>query len=415
MEQEQSAYITSVHLKGYKSIRDLSVDLKQGLNIIIGANGSGKTNFLEFLDAAYQSDYAKLFNGQNRKFECEIIGKPISSQIKGERTYLIDLKNVAYKVEEQISIDNEKNETVYFLDEDKKVVKQVPLMVGFFVDFSINQTIFLQFENPLNDVLQEKLSLNVVREMNSLVPPYFYEDELHNVFHSNLKIKNGSNVFLKSIFFNQYKKVINNYKKISEIINEITENEVFLLNTLRDNLKQFSPIKDIKIDWALARRTIQEDEYENGESMESALIDGFDFHFYINDEWLSWTQLSDGTKRLFYIIGSVTYAKVNEIILIEEPELGVHPHQLSLLMDFIKARSKDKQIIISTHSPEVLNCLKEDELDRIIVARHEGKAGTKMYKLSEKEEKSLKIYMKNQASISDYWLQTGFEKEEVEA
>ena len=41
MEQEESAYITSLHLKGYKSIRDVSVTLNKGLNILIGANGSG--------------------------------------------------------------------------------------------------------------------------------------------------------------------------------------------------------------------------------------------------------------------------------------------------------------------------------------------------------------------------------------
>ena len=61
MEQEESAYITSVHLKGYKSIRDVSVTLNKGLNILIGANGSGKTNFLEFLDATFKNDYERLF------------------------------------------------------------------------------------------------------------------------------------------------------------------------------------------------------------------------------------------------------------------------------------------------------------------------------------------------------------------
>ena len=48
-ETPQQAYISKVHLKGYKSIRDLEIDFKPGLNIIIGPNGSGKTNFLEFL------------------------------------------------------------------------------------------------------------------------------------------------------------------------------------------------------------------------------------------------------------------------------------------------------------------------------------------------------------------------------
>ena len=43
------AYISKVHLKGYKSIKDLEIDFKPGLNIIIGPNGSGKTNFLEGL------------------------------------------------------------------------------------------------------------------------------------------------------------------------------------------------------------------------------------------------------------------------------------------------------------------------------------------------------------------------------
>ena len=50
---ENQAYISRVHLKGYKSIRDMEIDFKAGLNIIIGPNGSGKTNFVEFLDKAF--------------------------------------------------------------------------------------------------------------------------------------------------------------------------------------------------------------------------------------------------------------------------------------------------------------------------------------------------------------------------
>ena len=46
-------YISHVRLKGYKSIIDTKVDLHPGLNIIIGPNGSGKTNFLEFLKESF--------------------------------------------------------------------------------------------------------------------------------------------------------------------------------------------------------------------------------------------------------------------------------------------------------------------------------------------------------------------------
>ena len=245
----------------------------------------------------------------------------------------------------------------------------------------------------MNTILNEKISLNLAA---------------NDLIYSELNKKtNTTNTFLNTIFDIDFK--FDN-KTISTFVKSIIETQPFDIEILKQNLKQFSPIKDFKIDWSLVRET----ELDGDGEIISSLLDGVDLKFYVNDEWLNWIQLSDGTKRLFYIIGSVAYSNRdgNDIILIEEPELGIHPHQLSLLLDFIKIQSLEKQIIITTHAPEVLNCLKENEIDRIIVARHEGKGGTKMYKLSEKEQKSVQTYMKHQASISDYWLQTGFEKEE---
>ena len=383
MEQEQSAYITSLHLKGYKSIRDLSVDLKQGLNIIIGANGSGKTNFLEFLDAAYRSDYESLLNG--RPFESVVIMQySYPRMMKGERVFQNKIK---YRVEIDYG-HNDKN--VYFLNDEKKVVKKEE-SDDFIID--LTEIKLLRFNNPLNTILNEKISLNLTA---------------NDLIYSELNKKtNTTNTFLNTIFDIAFE--FNN-KTFSTFVKSIIETQPFDIEILKQNLKQFSPIKDFKIDWSLVRETELD---EDGEII-SSLLDGVDLKFYVNDEWLNWIQLSDGIKRLFYIIGSVAYSNRdgNDIILIEEPELGIHPHQLSLLLDFIKIQSLEKQIIITTHAPEVLNCLKENEIDRIIVARHEGKGGTKMYKLSEKEQKSVQTYMKHQASISDYWLQTGFEKEE---
>lgn len=37
--------ITKLHIKGYKSIRDQEIDLR-AINILIGGNGIGKTNFI---------------------------------------------------------------------------------------------------------------------------------------------------------------------------------------------------------------------------------------------------------------------------------------------------------------------------------------------------------------------------------
>lgn len=43
-----------VRLKGFRTIEDIAVDFQPGLNIIIGQNGVGKSNFLEYLNRALE-------------------------------------------------------------------------------------------------------------------------------------------------------------------------------------------------------------------------------------------------------------------------------------------------------------------------------------------------------------------------
>ena len=90
-------------------------------------------------------------------------------------------------------------------------------------------------------------------------------------------------------------------------------------------------------------------------------------------------------------------------ILLEEPELGIHPHQLHQLMQFIKEQSREKQIILTTHSPQVLDVLGPDELDRVIICHSDPKNGTQLSHLTEKEIAKAKKYMKEEAFLSDYW------------
>lgn len=39
--------IENIHIKGYKSIKEAKIELRP-INLLIGANGSGKTNFILF-------------------------------------------------------------------------------------------------------------------------------------------------------------------------------------------------------------------------------------------------------------------------------------------------------------------------------------------------------------------------------
>lgn len=401
MSRNPETCIQEIHLKGYKSIKDLTVNLLPGLNIIIGGNGSGKTNFLEFLDAIFKDDYERLFT--ENEFNITVKGlldapeRQFIVDRKGKKNINRNSKEKAYIIEEYLS-DGEMN--IHYLDDNKKMTWGG----GSILKPSMR---FLQFDNPLNLILTEKINIviNFTNEEN---------EQNGHVYDINTYLsKSSKHTFLNDLFHIDPSISRNKwyeYKNIEDAVQEATSNKMFDIGYFIKSLNQFTPIKDFKIDWALTRRTIKKDE--NIEKSGTALIEGIDFQFFVNDEWLNWTQLSDGTKRLFYIIGSFVYSEPNQIYLLEEPEIGIYPHQLNLLMNFIKAQSQHTQILLTTHSPQVLNCLTEEELDRIIVARYEGKAGTKMYHLSDEEKGFASNYMKNEAFLSDYWMQSGFMNEE---
>jgi len=75
------------------------------------------------------------------------------------------------------------------------------------------------------------------------------------------------------------------------------------------------------------------------------------------DDIFNANQLSDGTLRficLATLLLQPTQLQPNTII-IDEPELGLHPYAIALLAEMIKAVANTKQVIISTQSVELLN------------------------------------------------------------
>ncbi|HEX8329151.1 MAG TPA: AAA family ATPase [Hymenobacter sp.] len=65
---ETSPYLKQVRTRDYRSIRDAKVDFKPGLNIIIGDNGAGKTNFLS-LTSELVNPFSTPIEGAN----CELV------------------------------------------------------------------------------------------------------------------------------------------------------------------------------------------------------------------------------------------------------------------------------------------------------------------------------------------------------
>lgn len=99
---------------------------------------------------------------------------------------------------------------------------------------------------------------------------------------------------------------------------------------------------------------------------------------------LEFWQESDGTLRLLALLTAMYQQPPLSMLVIEEPELTVHPEALSFLVDLLIERSAYQQVLITTHSPDLLNRLPAETL-RIV----ELERGTTKIGLLSEEQKSV--------------------------
>jgi predicted ATPase len=80
-------------------------------------------------------------------------------------------------------------------------------------------------------------------------------------------------------------------------------------------------------------------------------------------------QLSDGTIRFICLTTALLQPSPPSTILIDEPELGLHPFALELLASLIHEASNKTQVIVSTQSPLLLN---QFEPEQVVVVDRQG-------------------------------------------
>lgn len=79
-------------------------------------------------------------------------------------------------------------------------------------------------------------------------------------------------------------------------------------------------------------------------------------------QWFDAAQESDGTLRVAGMMAALLQQPRPELVAIEEPELTVHPGAIRLLYDYIREASVGGQVVLTTHSPDLLSLLSADEV-----------------------------------------------------
>lgn len=398
--EKSKFYLKEVQLSGYKSIKDVDIDFEPGLNIIIGKNAAGKTNFLKFLNKVMNFDYLELNNFKS--------------------SFIIENENkISINASQEISAE--------------EFIKKSSLASNVEIGLSINNLIIINKTTDTFSIIEELISKSV--NYNSILlshglprtypvvnSPFSFtvEKNLASDNITKLIAYKDTPFFVKSLVID-IMLITFDFKRFDLYEVKKSLSDFFDLELpINDYLKKYSPVQKIRFTKNVNFFIDDEKEVLN--------VSNLYLEFEVDGVWLPFNSLSDGTQRLFYIISEVyenghifstrptSYGTlidshlINRIILIEEPELGIHPHQYHQLLEFLKIQSENSQIIISTHSPQSLDILEEEEFNRIIIAYTENaKEGTKMRHLNEGEFSKAKQY-KKENYLSDYWLYSDLEK-----
>lgn len=111
---------------------------------------------------------------------------------------------------------------------------------------------------------------------------------------------------------------------------------------------------------------------------------------------------SDGSLRLFCLITllSLPEERLPAVMFLDEPELGLHPHAITLVADMIKQVAQKRQVFIATQSPYMVDCF---ELENIIVAEADSDGATSLRSLPRADYEA---WLEDDYSLSDIWLRS---------
>lgn len=109
---------------------------------------------------------------------------------------------------------------------------------------------------------------------------------------------------------------------------------------------------------------------------------------------------SDGSLRLFCLLTLLNLPpeRLPNVMFFDEPELGLHPHAITLVAEMFKRLSKKRQIFIATQSPYLVDCF---ELENIIVAS----ANNGETVLRNLPREHYQRWLDEEYQLSDIWLQ----------
>lgn len=374
--------LTRIHIRGYKSLRDVEVRLS-GLSVLLGPNASGKSNFLDCLQLL-----SKLTTSRTIKeaFEPPYRGKPLESFTFGERGIMgsLEQERLSFSIEVDVRLSD------VVVDAVNKQIKEMRRTInaestatagaktsGAVKERNLRYRIEVEMlpESGILRVADEYLAaLNdqgdatgrrkpfLSREGDRLhlrlegqAHPSYYERWLdHSILslphyppHCPHLVAMRKELEQWFIFYFEPRERMRAMSPVKEVrhIGLMGEELATFLNTLRAlDARQFGAVEKALRTIMPGIQKIDVDVNNLGE---------VELKLQENGKSVPARVLSEGTLRILGLLSLAGAKEQPALVGFEEPENGIHPRRIKLVAELLHRRavSGETQYIVTTHSP----------------------------------------------------------------
>jgi len=325
-------------LKGFKSIESLLDFELHPLNVLIGANGSGKSNFVDFfrlLRAMADESLQKFVTEHGGADGFFYMGPKHTRQINarlefGENIYEFDLSATAAG---QLMIAEERDQYTGHPSASLKLLGR-GLAESNLRGLKDRDSWRGPWKGPEHYVYSSVSSWTVY---------HFHDTSLLAPMRRDQSVRDRG-------------RLRDDASNIAAFLLDLRDENKGSYDLIRDTVRMIAPFFD---DFLLEPRKAGQAELVRMEWTQK----GSDYPFQPY-------QLSDGTIRFICLAAALLQPKLPATVVIDEPELGLHPFAIGLLANMIQSASERTQVIISTQSPALLDYF--DPQDVVVVNREGG-------------------------------------------
>jgi predicted ATPase len=323
----QGSQLTFVTIKGYKSIHDLTKFELKNINVLIGPNGVGKSNFISFfklLNALVEGNLGSYISKSGSPDALLYFGRKKTPLFQAELYF----GNNGYKFSLEPTVDNR----MMFSEEELwwNMRGFDPLGSG-------------HFETKIDCGIQPVIASHVIDALKKW-----------RVYHFHDTSENSRMKQVGKISDNEYLRP------------DASNLAAFLYLIKEENSDTYTKIiKTVRLAFPAFGDFILRQQPENKTSIQLGWKEKG------SDELFLAHQLSDGTLRFICLATLLLQPDeyLPDTILIDEPELGLHPYAVKLLAGMLKSAADDRQVIVSTQSVELVDGFEADDI--VVVNRRD--------------------------------------------